>query len=54
VLQRAERLFMRTFAQVPVEDKDRVTRAILDSIRKYYDGSTVKFTAKMFLGLCSR
>jgi ubiquinone/menaquinone biosynthesis C-methylase UbiE len=46
--------FMRAFAQVPVEDRERVTRAILDSMRKYYDGSTVKFTAKVVLGLCSR
>jgi hypothetical protein len=39
--------FQRAFAQVPPEDRGRMTRAILESLGRYYDGKTVNFTAKV-------
>ncbi|MDA4135583.1 MAG: methyltransferase domain-containing protein [Thaumarchaeota archaeon] len=46
--------FQRAFAQVPAEDRERITKAILESIGRYYDGRTVNFTAGVVLASCTR
>jgi len=41
--------FRRAFAQVPAEERERMTEEILKAMGKYYDGRTVNFTARVVL-----
>lgn len=46
--------FQRAFAQVPPEDREMMTSAILESLGRYCDGKTVNFTAAVVAASCMR